>query len=649
MSKKVKISDLDLLPADKSVEEVFMPAAGPGNKTYKVPLASYENARKYTENLYCYSDKEHTSTLNCEAVGDFAFRQEHADAQGTYGWKVVAYIGDNNRVIADKMMDAPGVMVVPFTIPEDFAECDLKIKLNGAARDTGILIETPSVFTAGDYTLSLRVENVENGHVRFSDVKVERGTNPTPVWTPAPSEMVGKDGAGFSPNLLLGSRDGYELTGTDTPSASEYSSAVNAEGYLEYTITAKEGPANTQYRYQFIRSFLAEYFQEGETYTLSAEIKSDTPFKLVIDSRTTGNTNVKRIAIHKGSTGGVWKRVSATGSFNGITGNTNALLQLMLCGSSDGSGAAAVGTYAVMRKVCLTKGASAAYAPSANEMYGSNVKAVVERNNFTDAQWAEYGRIDRNSIWDNTESIRNDAKVGDIIYVVGTSTDSGNSYQVICKLLNNNGNFNTITLGMASAKSGLVITAGAGLTLEGGALRIANNANLPGSPTTTTQAGTDNSTKIATTEFVQRNFAKLEADNNLTAHGNEFNFVNPTATKVFVNYRRKNNTDNPNGVNEFLFMKGLSSGTLSNENLADLRARKFLFPNGAEAISSEDVGMLENQIMRLVKFPSFSEMVDKGYNTQDNATNEEAYFKAVCKWAADTYNISKQIMMVGIG
>lgn len=216
---------------------------------------------------------------------------------------------------------------------------------------------------------------------------------------------------------------------------------------------------------------------------------------------------------------------------------------------------------------------------------------------------------------------------------ISVTADTNKSHLIILVWNTQYWSVEKITIGVTTA---VEVKAGAGLTAaEDGTISIANNANLPGSPTTTTQAGTDNSTKIATTEFVQKNFAKLNDDNfSLMSHGNEFNFANTTATSVYFNFRRKNNTDNPSGINIYIFTKG----TNNTEDYAKLKAENFIFPDGSNAISSKDVGGNSNNIMKVVSFPNYVAL---------GVSNNNDYFKALCKWVQANYKSNKRVTLFG--
>ena len=67
-------------------------------------------------------------------------------------------------------------------------------------------------------------------------------------------------------------------------------------------------------------------------------------------------------------------------------------------------------------------------ATGAQGAQGFSVVTSVSRTKFTEANWTTYGTIDHVESWNNTESIRNGCRIGDIFTVVGTATDSGNAH-----------------------------------------------------------------------------------------------------------------------------------------------------------------------------------------------------------------------------
>lgn len=128
--------------------------------------------------------------------------------------------------------------------------------------------------------------------------------------------------------------------------------------------------------------------------------------------------------------------------------------------------------------------------------------------------------------------------------------------------------------------------------------------------------------------------ASICSDNMLVSHGNEFNFANDTCSEIWINYRRGNGVCS-GGINQYIFATG--SGGYS---YAEIKAKNFVFEDESHAISSADVGANPDKIMRIVKFPKYS---DLGVDSIDYD-----YFKALCKWVHANYNSSYETVLFGI-
>ena len=73
-------------------------------------------------------------------------------------------------------------------------------------------------------------------------------------------------------------------------------------------------------------------------------------------------------------------------------------------------------------------GVCIAGAKGATGLQGYGLVAHVTRENNTENWWNVYGEAGHTESWDNTASIRNNCRVGDIFAVVGTASDTGNSH-----------------------------------------------------------------------------------------------------------------------------------------------------------------------------------------------------------------------------
>lgn len=369
-----------------------------------------KDGASYTENLFSYYGDGTIELANTYFAPDYGFKQKAADSAQTYEWKLQARKGDGRTNIVTLNIDSAGEKVIGFEIPDSLGGCSFALLLNGRSVDTGVIIHTPDVFTAGAYTLSFHLQQLTNGGVAFKRLKIERGANANPVWSPSYKDM---DGVPLTPNLLKGSKTGIALTGADYPDKTAYSSTVNDDGFLEFTVTATaDAGSGTQTRYKFVRNNLTRYYKDGGTYTLSAEVKSDTPFYFEIDSRTEQNGNVVTIGNAFQSTGGVWRRVSVTGTMNGIAGNTTSLLLIRLCKYLDGSGSAAADAYCTIRKVCLTEGRSAEYQLTEKEA-NANSPMLRQSEWLTDIEYR------------NDEALFDEPRYVDIALVKDASVSTG--------------------------------------------------------------------------------------------------------------------------------------------------------------------------------------------------------------------------------
>ena len=71
---------------------------------------------------------------------------------------------------------------------------------------------------------------------------------------------------------------------------------------------------------------------------------------------------------------------------------------------------------------------------------GFGIVASVERQSFTESQWATYGAKDHTEGWSGTNTSRNNCRIGDIFTVYGTATDTGNSHVAYYKSTSSSGN-----------------------------------------------------------------------------------------------------------------------------------------------------------------------------------------------------------------
>lgn len=77
---------------------------------------------------------------------------------------------------------------------------------------------------------------------------------------------------------------------------------------------------------------------------------------------------------------------------------------------------------------------------------GYSIVTSVKRDNFTESQWEVYGTVGHEENWNNTSSIRNNARVGDLFTVVGTATDTGNGHTATYRCNNTDGDLKGVCI-----------------------------------------------------------------------------------------------------------------------------------------------------------------------------------------------------------
>ena len=69
----------------------------------------------------------------------------------------------------------------------------------------------------------------------------------------------------------------------------------------------------------------------------------------------------------------------------------------------------------------------------------------------------------------------------------------------------------------------------------------------------------------------------------------------------------------------------------------------------ADLLDGYHAGVKNGQVAIYVPFPGFNTLVNLGYNTEANATNNEEYLKGICKWAIDHYEGNGNCTLIGVG
>ena len=96
------------------------------------------------------------------------------------------------------------------------------------------------------------------------------------------------------------------------------------------------------------------------------------------------------------------------------------------------------------QKTTITKGNNSSTSTQtciqgADGAQGYSIVASVSRPSFVEEQWIEFGTVGHTEWWNDTESIRNGCRIGDIFTIVGTATDTGNAHVLYYRSLNDDG------------------------------------------------------------------------------------------------------------------------------------------------------------------------------------------------------------------
>jgi hypothetical protein len=177
-------------------------------------------------------------------------------------------------------------------------------------------------------------------------------------------------------NLLKNSKTGIQATGSDFPTYTTPSFAINAEGYGELTVTSNNvgGATNQQYWYWWLQSFFSEYPKQGEYYTYSFEYKTncDSP-SIWIDMRSPVVS--KKLTLV--NTNDAWKKASIVCKWDALTTQNVSLAGVNL-------GQIGAGLYVSLRKFKLEKGNIATDWTPAPEDVDASI-ATVQTNLTTHA------------------------------------------------------------------------------------------------------------------------------------------------------------------------------------------------------------------------------------------------------------------------
>lgn len=77
---------------------------------------------------------------------------------------------------------------------------------------------------------------------------------------------------------------------------------------------------------------------------------------------------------------------------------------------------------------------------------GYGIVTSITKNDLTESQWNTYGEIGHTETWADTESLRNNARVGDMFLVVGNATDTGSGHTLTYRCTNSSGNLSGVCI-----------------------------------------------------------------------------------------------------------------------------------------------------------------------------------------------------------
>lgn len=192
----------------------------------------------------------------------------------------------------------------------------------------------------------------------------------------------GKDGASYSPNLIVGTKEMKDWSWAGTNNVSrELINDSDGSTYLKQTMTAEPG-GNVQNYIWLKYGDLAErnhmdklpyeIFIPGKKYTLSFEYKSDSVIAVTLDARGSGVSNKTIIPNTVFQQSAQWQRVYVTGTCPGGVDNEAYIWCILSAymGSSQTSNDVSVGDTAYFRNFCLVEGEGTQWIPAASEMEG---------------------------------------------------------------------------------------------------------------------------------------------------------------------------------------------------------------------------------------------------------------------------------------
>lgn len=198
------------------------------------------------------------------------------------------------------------------------------------------------------------------------------------------ARMKGKDGASYSPNLIVGTKEMYGWSwGHDNPGRVSITREEDENGF--YRIKSECIQAGRVNGYTWIQDDFPDephnIFKPGEKYTLSLEYKATNTVYFGVDIReATTNTKINILPGTYFPASENWTRISLEGICP--TGADDEKWKRSLLFAALTTSTAAVGDVAYIRKICLVEGTNTQWVPAASEMVGVDGVSVTAVKNM---------------------------------------------------------------------------------------------------------------------------------------------------------------------------------------------------------------------------------------------------------------------------
>ena len=223
------------------------------------------------------------------------------------------------------------------------------------------------------------------------------------------ARMKGDTGAGYSPNLIIGTKemDGWVFGHTTNV---EYELVVEEDGGRHFKETLVAEAAGNVQCYVWLASPGVldklgkkpyELYVPGKEYTLSFDYKADTAVEVYVDARGTGVGNKYIIPKTVLPATAEWKHVSLSGTCPRGVDNAAYIRSLLNCclDETQQTEDLPVGSTACFRKFCLVEGEGTQWVPAASEMVGVDGKGIKSITEYYLATSAGSGVTTGTSGW----------------------------------------------------------------------------------------------------------------------------------------------------------------------------------------------------------------------------------------------------------